>query len=178
MPNEGLLYEESETMPRWIPAAVSVMFIAAIAASVLQTLNAAEAGADVTPLKLGTGFIVVVGIFVVGLLFRAHMLIRLEPTLLHLRIAPIGRHRDFPLSELTGEMEIRDHHPWDRFHHKTIKGGRYAFSAKRIVQVHLANGGWLLIGSHQPEALLAAIKQARAGAGASQNAMASGAGSR
>lgn len=177
MPNEGPLYEESEIMPRWIPGAVAAMFAVAIGTSLLQMRNLADFGADVTPMRFAAGFLAVFGLFAVGLLFRAHLLIRLEPTLLHLRIAPIGRHRDFPLADLTGEMEIRDHHPWDRFHHKTIKGGRYAFSAKKIVQVHLANGGWLLIGSQKPEALMAAIQQARAGAG-SQNAMASSAGSR
>src|SRR4051812_5242360 len=164
MPNEGLLYEESEKMPRWIPALVLVLFAVSIATSGLQMSNAAAVGIDVTPLKIAIGFLTVFGIGVVALLFQAHLLVRLDPALLHLRVAPIGRHRDFPLAELTGEMEIRDHHPWDRFHHKTLKGGRYAFTAKRIVQIHLANGGWLLIGSRQPEALMAALQKARAAA--------------
>ena len=159
MPNDEILYEESERMPRWIAGLVSLLFVAALVACVAQ-LRAAKAE-DARTLMMVMAFVFIEGAVIVGLLVKSHMLIRIEPALLHLRIKPVGRHRDFPLAELTGEMEIRDHHPWDRFHHRTIKGGRYAFTAKRLVQIHLVNGGWLLIGSQQPEALVAALRKAR-----------------
>ena len=159
MPNDEILYEESEKMPSWIAGVVSLLFVAALVVCVAQ-LRAAKAE-DARTLMMVTAFVFIEGAVIVGLLAKSHMLIRIEPALLHLRIKPVGRHRDFPLAELTGEMEIRDHHPWDRFHHRTIKGGRYAFTAKRLVQVHLVNGGWLLIGSQQPEALVAALRKAR-----------------
>ena len=101
MPNDEILYEESEKMPRWIAGLVSLLFVAALVVCVAQ-LRAAKAE-DARTLMMVTAFVFIEGAVIVGLLAKSHMLIRIEPALLHLRIKPVGRHRDFPLAELTAK---------------------------------------------------------------------------
>jgi hypothetical protein len=108
----------------------------------------------------------VVGLVWVGaclLLYTLKLSVRVDPYCLHIRFFPLAR-RDIPLEDIV-RWEARTYRPileyggWGiRF---SWKGTAYNVSGNRGVQLELANGKRLLIGSQRPEELAAAISRAK-----------------
>jgi hypothetical protein len=156
--------EEQSFRQTWVWALLGVTLLL-----LLVPLGFVLGGAPVKPgsdclsgvIGLAGGIAVVIG--VAWLMYAMKLTVRLDDAGLHVRFIPLVK-RDIPLDEIA-RWEARTYRPILEYGGWGIrcgwKGMAYNVSGNRGVQLQLANGKRLLIGSQRPEELAAAISQAK-----------------
>jgi hypothetical protein len=161
---EVLFEEEQSFRQTWVWALLGVTLLLLVV-----PLGFVLGGAPVKPgsdpfagvIGLAGGIAVVIG--VTWLMYAMKLTVRLDAEGLHVRFFPLVK-RDIPLDEIA-RWEARTYRPILEYGGWGIrcgwKGMAYNVSGNRGVQLELANGKRLLIGSQCPEELAAAISQAK-----------------
>jgi hypothetical protein len=159
---EQLFEEEQSFRQPWLWGLLLGTLLVLGAAFVLVVVQAPDQAGLLQALAgLGVGLLVVLG--VAALMYMLRLSVWLDREHLHVRFWPLVR-KDIPLQDIV-RWEARTYRPileyggWGvRF---SWKGMAYNVSGNRGVQLELANGRRILIGSQRAEELAMAISQAR-----------------
>jgi hypothetical protein len=164
---EHLYFEEEQRFRQpWIWAIVllsSVLSLVVFGYALVQQLGFNKPFGDRptsdTSLIITATFISVLAVGSPLLLYKMRLVTKVDSSHLHILFSPLRR-RDIPLSDFT-HWEARTYNPIRDYGGWGIKLGRrgwaYNVSGNRGVELRLANGKGLLVGSQRSEELAAAI---------------------
>ena len=162
-PAQETLFEEEQSFRQtWVwPLMLGVLVLLVVVLGLV--LFQASHQPDLLPGVLTLGIVLAVEIAAAWLVYAMKLTVRLDDQGLHVRFFPLVK-RDIPLEEIA-RWEARTYRPLLEYGGWGIrcgwKGMAFNVSGNRGVQLELANGKRLLIGSQRPEELAAAISQAK-----------------
>ena len=177
-----LYFQEEQRFPLWIRAIVLLLVVAFGFPAILIWF---ASGANLGPVLVLFTVLALVALVGAALTFMMKLVTKLDSSHLHLRIHPqkwsfLPRrmtHKDIALSEIL-RCEVRTYNSlrdteywgWHFWGLSVGKGGRYLYIMKpsspirgRGVQLQLASGERVLVGSERPEELENVITTARSG---------------
>lgn len=160
---EQAFFEEEQSFRQpWLWGLLLGTLLIQAAAFALVVLKAPDQAGVVQAITgLGIGLLVIIG--VAGLMYTLKLSVRLDNDHLHIRFWPLVK-RDIPLEEMV-QWEARTYRPIMEYGGWGIrcswKGMAYNVSGNRGVQLRLATGKRILIGSQRAEELAEAIGQAK-----------------
>jgi hypothetical protein len=166
-PAQEILFEEEQSFRQtWVwPLMLGVLVLLVIVLGFVLFQAPHQPG--VSPGVITLGIVLVLEIAAAWLVYAMKLTVRLDGEALHVRFFPLVK-KDIPLGEIA-RWEARTYRPILEYGGWGIrcgwKGMAYNVSGNRGVQLKLANGKRLLIGSQRPEELAATISQAKQHAG-------------
>ena len=162
--SQVLFEEDQQFRQTWLWAlllAVLVMLLVILGMAIVQTPDDQE-GRPQAIVGIAVG--IVVEFAVVALMYMLKLSVRLDAEGLHIRFFPLVK-RHIPLDQIA-RWETRTYRPileyggWG-IRYSLSKGWAYNVSGNQGVQLELANGKRILIGSQRAEELASAIGEAK-----------------
>lgn len=164
-PGQDILFEEEQSFRQpwvWALMAATVLLLVVVSGIVLSGASV-KPGSNRLPAVIGLASGGVVVIAVALLMYFMKLSVRMDGKVLHIRFVPLVK-RDIPLEEIA-RWEARTYRPLVEYGgwgvRYGLRGVAYNVSGNRGVQLELANGKRLLIGSQRAEELAAAISLAK-----------------
>jgi hypothetical protein len=158
-----ILFEEEQSFRQpwvWALMAATVLLLVVVSGIVFSGASA-KPGSNIRSAVIGLASGGLVVIAVAFLMYFMKLSVRVDGEALHIRFYPLVK-RDIRLEEIA-RWEARTYRPLLEYGGWGIRCGwkGMAFSGNRGVQLELADGKRLLIGSQRPEELAGAISQAK-----------------